>query len=85
MLYDELISVYKKEYNQTFKNKDEDLRQTYDYKNLKDLDYQTDEKDRHKTNYTKMWKNKMIKDIASGRIDGDEAINMHVNTIGKEF
>ena len=57
----------------------------HDYKNLKDLDYQTDEKDRHKTNYTKMWKNKMIKDIASGRIDRDEAINMHVNTIGKEF
>ena len=85
MLYDELISVYKKEYNQTFKNKDEDLRQTYDYKNLKDLDYQTDEKDRQKTNYTKMWKNKMIEDIASGRIDRDEAINMHVNTIGKEF
>ena len=46
MLHDELISIYKKEYNQTFKNKDEGLRQTYDYKNLKDLDYQTDEKHR---------------------------------------
>ena len=27
----------------------------------------------------------MIKDIASGRTDRDEAINMHINTIGKEF
>ena len=43
VFYDELISVYKKEYNQAFKNIDKDWRHTHDYKNLKDLDYQTDQ------------------------------------------
>ena len=43
MLYDELISIYKKEYNQAFKSKVKDWRQTYDVKNLKDLDYQLDQ------------------------------------------
>ena len=38
MLYDELVSIYKKEYCQTFKNEDK-----HDYKNLKDLDYQPDQ------------------------------------------
>ena len=38
MLYDELISICKKEYNQTFKSKDKDWRQIHDHKNLKDLD-----------------------------------------------
>ena len=32
------LVLYKKEYCQTFKNKDK-----HDYKNLKDLDYQTDQ------------------------------------------
>ena len=43
MLYDELISIYKKEYNQAFKSKGKDWRQTYDFKNLKDLDYELDQ------------------------------------------
>ena len=45
LLYDELTRIYKKEYNQVFKSKDKDWRQKYDYKNLKDLDYQADETD----------------------------------------
>ena len=43
MLYDELVSIYKKEYGQTLKNDDKDWRQKHDYKNLKDLDYQPDQ------------------------------------------
>ena len=43
MLYDELISIYKKEYNQVFESKDKDWKQKYDYENLEDLDYQLDE------------------------------------------
>ena len=42
MLYDELISVYKKEYNQAFKSVDNGWRQKHDHKNLKGLDYQPD-------------------------------------------
>ena len=42
MLYDELISIYKKEYNQVFESKDKDWRQKYDHKNMKDLEYQAD-------------------------------------------
>ena len=41
--HEELISIYKREYNQVFKSKDKDWRQKYDYKNLKDLDYQLDQ------------------------------------------
>ena len=43
MLYDELVSIYKKEHGQTIKNDEKDWRQKHDYKNLKDLDYQPDE------------------------------------------
>ena len=43
MLYDELISICKKEYNQTFKSKDKDWRQIHDHKNLKDLDWKPDQ------------------------------------------
>ena len=42
MLYDELISIYTKEYNHAFKSKDQIWSQKCDYKNLKDLDYQRD-------------------------------------------
>ena len=44
MLYDELISIYKK-YNQFFMSKNEDQRPKDDYKNLRDLDYEADETD----------------------------------------
>ena len=43
MIYNKLVSTYKKEYNQAFKSKDKDWRQRYDYNNPKDLDYQPDE------------------------------------------
>ena len=43
MFYHELVSVYKKEYGQTFKHKDKEWRQKHDYKNLKQLDYQPNE------------------------------------------
>ena len=39
MLYDELVNIYKKEYDQVFNSKDKDWIQKHDYKNLKDLDY----------------------------------------------
>ena len=42
MLYDVLVRIYKKEYNQVFKSKDEEWRQKHYHKNLKDLDYQPD-------------------------------------------
>ena len=34
--------MYKKEYDQTIENKDKNWRQKQDYKNLEDLDYQSD-------------------------------------------
>ena len=43
ILYNVLVRIYKKEYNQVFQSKDEDWRQKHDYKNLKDLDYQPDQ------------------------------------------
>ena len=43
MFFDELISIYKRGYNQAFKSKDKDRRRKYDYKNLEDLDYQLDQ------------------------------------------
>ena len=43
MFYHELVSVYKKEYGQTFKHKDKEWRQKHDYKNLKQLDYEPNE------------------------------------------
>ena len=43
VLYDMLIKIYRKEYNQVFKSKDENWRQKHDYKNLKDLNYQPDQ------------------------------------------
>ena len=43
LLYDELISIYKKECNQTFKGMDKEWRLKHDYKNLKDSDYQLDQ------------------------------------------
>ena len=42
MLYDELISIYTKEYNHAFKSKDQIWSQKCDCKNLKDLDCQRD-------------------------------------------
>ena len=44
-LYDQLIDIYKKEYDQVFKSKDNDWRLKHDYKNLKDLDYQPQQLD----------------------------------------
>lgn len=35
--------MYKKEYDQTIENKDKNWRQKQDYKNLEDLDYQSDQ------------------------------------------
>ena len=43
LLYEELIRIYKKKYNQVLKSKNEDWMQVYDYKNLKDFDYQPDQ------------------------------------------
>ena len=43
MLYDELVNIYKKEYDQVFNSKDKDWIQKHDYKNLKDLDYRRDQ------------------------------------------
>ena len=43
VLYDDLIKIYKKKYDQTFKSKDKDSRLKHDYKNLKDLEYQPDQ------------------------------------------
>ena len=43
MLYSKWIDMYKKEYEQVFENKDENLREKYDYENLKDVSYQVDE------------------------------------------
>ena len=34
--YNELIDIYKKEYNQAFESKDDDWRLKHDYNNLKD-------------------------------------------------
>ena len=45
LLYYELISIYKTEYNQVFESKDEGWRKKHDYKNLKDLNYQADKAD----------------------------------------
>ena len=39
LLYDKLVDIYKKEYDQTSESKDEGWRLKHDYKNLKDLDY----------------------------------------------
>ena len=44
-LYDQLIDIYEKEYDQVFKSKDNDWRLKHDYKNLKDLDYQPQQLD----------------------------------------
>ena len=38
-----MINIYKKEYEQAFKNKNENWRKTHDYKNLKDFSIQLDE------------------------------------------
>ena len=43
MLYGQLVNIYKIEYDQTFESKDKSWRQKHDYKNLKDLDYQSDQ------------------------------------------
>ena len=43
LLYDALISIYKKEYNKIFKSNDKELRVKHDYKNLKDSDDQPHE------------------------------------------
>lgn len=43
LLYDQLVNMYKKEYDQTIENKDKNWRQKQDYKNLEDLDYQSDQ------------------------------------------
>ena len=39
MLYDELVSIYKKEYNQVFESKDKEWSLKDNCKNLEDLDY----------------------------------------------
>ena len=43
LVYDELIDIYKKEYDQVFKSKDNDWNLKHDLKNLKNLDYQPDQ------------------------------------------
>ena len=43
MVYDELIDIYKKEYDQVFKSRDNDWNLKHDLKNLKNLDYQPDQ------------------------------------------
>ena len=43
LLYDELVIIYKKEYNQVFESKDKKSRLKFDNKNLKDLDHQPDQ------------------------------------------
>ena len=43
LLYSKWIDMYKKEYEQVFENKDENLREKYDYENLKVVSYQVDE------------------------------------------
>ena len=43
LLCAELINILKKEYDQTFENKDKNRRLKHDYKNLKDLEYQSDQ------------------------------------------
>ena len=40
LLYYEWIDMYKKEYEEVFKNKDEKWKKKYGYKNLKDFSYQ---------------------------------------------
>ena len=40
MLYDELIRIYKKEYDQVFENKNKKWKLKYDHDKLKDLNYQ---------------------------------------------
>ena len=39
--YDKLVDIYKKEYNHACESKDKDWRLKHDYKNLKDLNYQS--------------------------------------------
>ena len=43
LLYNKWIDMSKKEYEQVFKNKDENWRKKHDYKNLKGFSYQVDE------------------------------------------
>ena len=43
LLYNELISIHKKEHNQTFESKDRNWQLKHDYKNQKDLNYQPDQ------------------------------------------
>ena len=43
LLHDELIRIYKKEYDQVFENKNKKWRLKNDPDNLKDLNYQTDQ------------------------------------------
>ena len=43
MLYDVLVTDYRKDYNQIFKSKDKDWSLNNYYKNLKHLDYQPDQ------------------------------------------
>ena len=52
LFYYEFISMYKKEYKQVFKNKDEDWRKKHDYKHPEDFSYQanvTEKEDEDKT------------------------------------
>ena len=43
LLHDELIRIYKKEYDQVFENKNKKWRLKNDHDNLKDLNYQPDQ------------------------------------------
>ena len=54
LCYNELIDNYKKEYNQAFKRKDQDRTLKYDYKNLKDLDYQLDQPQQTKNRFNEI-------------------------------
>ena len=54
LCYNELIDNYKKEYNQAFKGKDQDRTLKYDYKNLKDLDYQLDQPQQTKNRFNEI-------------------------------
>ena len=43
LLYANLVDIYKKEYDLTFENKDKNWRLKHNYKNLKDLHYQSEQ------------------------------------------
>ena len=58
LLYYEWIDMYKKEYEDVFKNKDEKWKKKYGYKNLKDFSYQVDKGKKDDTEKKKAEKEK---------------------------